>query len=135
MIGLVIASHGRLAEEFVATARQIIGDLTHVVACSVEPGASPESLRQKLADAVKEVDEGQGVVVLADLLGGTPCNQSLSLCQQARLEVVTGVNLPMVLKAASLRQTVSSPAALADQLAQYGQRNIACVTERLRAAV
>lgn len=132
MIGLVIASHGHLAEEFVATARQIVGDLTQIASCSVEPGASPESLRQKLADAVRSVDEGQGVVVLADLLGGTPCNQSLSLCQQSRLEVVTGVNLPMVLKAASLRQTVGSAAALADQLAQYGQRNIACVTERLR---
>ncbi|MFZ5444882.1 MAG: PTS sugar transporter subunit IIA [Myxococcota bacterium] len=132
MIGLVIASHGHLAEEFVATARQIVGELTQIASCSVEPGASPESLRQRLADAVRSVDEGQGVVVLADLLGGTPCNQSLSLCQQSRLEVVTGVNLPMVLKAASLRQTVGSAAALADQLAQYGQRNIACVTERLR---
>lgn len=132
MVGLVIASHGHLAEEFVATARQIVGELDHVVTCSVEPGASPEQLRARLKEAVGEVDQGDGVVVLADLLGGTPCNQSLSLCQQARLEIVTGVNLPMVLKANSLRRTVGTAAELADQLTAYGQKNIACVTGRLR---
>lgn len=132
MVGLVIASHGHLAEEFVATARQIVGELDNVVTCSVEPGASPEQLRERLKEAVGEVEQGDGVVVLADLLGGTPCNQSLSLCQQAHLEIVTGVNLPMVLKANSLRRTVGTAAELADQLTAYGQKNIACVTGRLR---
>jgi PTS system mannose-specific IIA component len=133
MIGIVVASHGQLAAEFVSTARQIVGDFPQVATCSVLPGTSPEALKAELMRAVQSVDDGQGVLVLADLIGGSPCMQSLSLCTQRSLEVVTGVNLPMLLKAASLRLTGVPLQELAVQLAQYGQKNITCASDALRA--
>lgn len=135
MVGLVIASHGHLAEELLSTAAQIVGPLSKVATCSVAPGASADDVKQQIRDAVKAVDEGDGVIVFADLIGGSPCTQSLSLCQQASLEVITGVNLPMLLKANTLRAAAPKPslADLAHQLASYGQRNITCATDVLRA--
>ncbi|MBL8911170.1 MAG: PTS mannose transporter subunit IID [Archangium sp.] len=134
MIGLVIASHGRLGEELLATAREIVGELPAAVSCSVAPGTSADELRSTIRAAVQAVDQGDGVIVFADLVGGSPCTQSLMLCQQARLEVVTGFNLPMVLKANSLRGTRRPLAELACELASYGQRAITCPTEQLRRA-
>jgi PTS system mannose-specific IIA component len=132
MVGLVVASHGHLADELVATARQIVGDVENIATLSVEPHSSPEEIRARIKEAVKSVDDGEGVLVFADLIGGTPCTQSLSLCQLARIEVVTGVNLPMLLKANSLRGQVPL-LELAHQLAQYGQKNITCASDLLRA--
>lgn len=133
MVGLVIASHGRLAEELASTARQIVGELEGLATCSVEPGASPDDIKRHIKDAVKAVDQGEGVIVFADLVGGSPCMQSLSLCQQVRIEVITGVNLPMLLKANTLRRTSQSLSELAHQLTHYGQRNITCATDAVRA--
>jgi PTS system mannose-specific IIA component len=132
MVGLVVATHGHLAEEMVATAEQIVGKLSAVATCSIAPGASPEDIRARMREAVDEVETGEGVIVLADLVGGTPCNQSLSLCQECQLEVLTGVNLPMLLKANSLRNEGLPLTDLARALTQYGQKNIVCITERLR---
>lgn len=134
MIGIVIAAHGHLAEELIATARQIVGELPFVAACSVDAGASPDSYQGQIRAAVKSVDDGQGVIVFADLVGGSPCTQSLSLCQQANLEVITGVNLPMLLKANTLRLgELGSLQEFASQLTAYGQRTITCATDKLRA--
>ena len=135
MVGIVVASHGRLAEELISTARQIVGEFPNCVSCSVDTSASLDEIRSQLKNAVKAVDDGSGVIVFADLIGGSPCTQSLSLCRQNRMEVVTGVNLPMLLKANSLR-AVQPPASLevmAHDLAQYGQKNITCATDLLRA--
>ena len=135
MVGLVVASHGRLAEELISTARQIVGELSNCVSCSVDTGASLDEIRLQLKNAVKAVDDGSGVIVFADLIGGSPCTQSLSLCRQNRMEVLTGVNLPMLLKANSLRavQPSASLEVMAHDLAQYGQKNITCATDLLRA--
>src|SRR3954471_19332023 len=103
MVGLVIATHGRLGEELVATAEQIVGKLPAVATCAIQPGASPAEIRAQMSDAVKSVDSGDGVVIMADLFGGTPCKESLMLCRQNRIEVLAGINLPMLLKASSLR--------------------------------
>src|SRR5438309_1982501 len=84
-----------------ATAAQIVGPLAQVSTCSVEPGASAEEIRDQVHEAVQRVDRGDGVVVLADLYGGSPCTASVSLCQTSNLEVVTGINLPMLLKAST----------------------------------
>ncbi len=135
MIGLVVAAHGHLAKELVHTAEQIVGKLSNIESVSIEPGASPEEIREKLRSAVHRTDDGSGVIVLADLFGGTPCNQSLMLFSQSQsqLEVLTGVNLPMLLKAESMR--TSSDLRLVDMalgLAQYGQKNITCATAMLR---
>lgn len=136
MIGIVIAAHGHLAEELVSTARQIVGELPLVATCSVDAGASPESYQGQIRAAVKSVDQGQGVLVFADLVGGSPCTQSLSLCQQANLEVITGVNLPMLLKANTLRLApISSLLDFAAQLTSFGQRTITCATEKFRARI
>ncbi|MGA9522218.1 MAG: PTS sugar transporter subunit IIA [Myxococcaceae bacterium] len=135
MIGLVVAAHGHLANELVHTAEQIVGKLSNIESVSIEPGAAPEEIQEKLRAAVRRMDDGNGVIVLADLFGGTPCNQSLMLCTQtqSQLEVITGVNLPMLLKAQSLR--ADSDMRLTDMamgLAQYGQKNITCATALLR---
>lgn len=134
MIGLVIASHGRLAEELVSTARQIVGEVLQVATFSVEPGASAEEIRRRIHEAVTAVDTGEGVIVFADLIGGSPCTQSLSLCQQDAIEVLTGVNLPMLLKANAMRATQPAPSLndLAHQLTAYGQRNITCASDAVR---
>lgn len=136
MVGIVIATHGHLAEELCATARQIVGELSAVATCSVDQGASPEAYQAQIRAAVKSVDQGEGVIVFADLVGGSPCTQSLSLCQQAQLEVITGVNLPMLLKANTLRSGFTgSLAELASQLCTFGQRTITCATEKFRARI
>jgi len=132
MVGLVVAAHGHLADELVHTAEQIVGQLPSVRTCSIEPGASAESIGSTMLQAVSQLDDGQGVIVLADLLGGTPCNQSLSLCAAHKLEVVAGVNLPMLLKANSLRKEPMPLEDLAVALTQYGQRNIACASALMR---
>jgi mannose PTS system EIIA component len=134
MVGLVVATHGRLAAEMISTAEQIVGKLSSVVACSVEPGSSPENIREQVRDAICSVDSGDGVLVLADLFGGTPCNQSLMLCPQRSLEVLTGVNLPMLLKASSLRQEKMPLSDMASALAQYAQKNITCASAMVRDA-
>ncbi len=134
MVGLVVAAHGHLADELVHTAEQIVGSVPAVRTCSIEPGASPEDIRRALREAVSSLECGDGVVVLADLFGGTPCTQSLLLCGQCKLEVVTGVNLPMVLKANSLREEPMPLPDLAQALARYGQKNITCATALVRGA-
>lgn len=135
MIGLVIASHGQLAQALASTAAAIVGPLPALVTRSVEPQASAAELRAQLAAAVAEVDEGDGVVLLTDLIGGSPCSQSLALCTRADLEVVTGVNLPMLLKANALRSLAQPPAVhdFALQLVAHGQRSVTCASEAIRA--
>ncbi|MCI0670828.1 MAG: PTS sugar transporter subunit IIA [Myxococcaceae bacterium] len=134
MVGLVVASHGRLAEELVATAEQIVGKLPSVATCSIEPGSPPEAIRERVRVAVESVEEGDGVIVLADLFGGTPCKESLMLCQRRSLEVLAGVNLPMLLKANSLRSEAMALPDMAEALANHAQRNITCASALLRHA-
>ncbi|MCP3102196.1 PTS sugar transporter subunit IIA [Myxococcus sp. K15C18031901] len=134
MVGLVVASHGRLAEELVSTAEQIVGKLPAVATCNIEPGTPVEDLRAKMKQAVSRVDDGEGVIILADLFGGTPCKESLMMCQRMNLEVLAGVNLPMLLKANSLRSESLTLPEMANQLASYGQRNITCASALLREA-
>lgn len=132
MVGLVIATHGRLAEELVSTAKQIVGELPNTATCSVEPNASPQEIKDRVCAAVEAVQQGDGVIVFADLCGGSPCTHSLSLCTKQKVEVLTGVNLPMLLKASSLRGQLSNLPELAQQLISYGQKNITCASAKLR---
>ena len=132
MVGLVVATHGQLGCELIATAEQIVGKVSAVTAVSIQPGASPADIHDQMEKAVSSVDSGDGVIILADLFGGTPCNQSLMLLRDHDLEVVTGVNLPMLLKANSLRGETQPLTDLAISLAQYGQKNITCASSMLR---
>lgn len=87
-----------------------------------------------MKQAIARVDEGAGVIILADLFGGTPCKESLMMCQRMNVEVLAGVNLPMLLKANSLRSEQLSLPEMANQLASHGQRNITCASALLREA-
>jgi len=99
MIGLVIATHARLGEEFIHAAEMILGPTGHVRAVSIGLGDSVESIRERIEGAIHHVGgDGEGVIIMTDMFGGTPSNISLSFLDQERVEVLTGVNLPMVLK-------------------------------------
>lgn len=130
MIGIIVAAHGSLATELVATAELIMGPLPRVAGCNVSPALSPEAMEGELSRVISELDKGDGVLVLADLLGGTPCTRSLALCQRAHLEVLTGVSLPMLLKACSLRNS-RSLRELAQHVVESGRGSIRWVTEAL----
>ena len=132
MVGLVVAAHGRLAEELISTASGIVGSLSQVATLSVEPGTSPEEIRERVRRAVAATDTGEGVLVLADLFGGTPCKECLMLCGQRQIEVLAGVNLPILLKANSLRASGQPLPELAHTLALYGQKTITCASDLIR---
>lgn len=131
MVGLVVATHGRLAEELLATAEGIVGRLEQCEPVSIHAGSSMEDARTRLADAVKRVDSGDGVLVLTDMFGGTPANLALTFLDD-KLEVVTGVNLPMVVKLATARAENLSLQAAAELVTGYGQKNITLASELLR---
>jgi len=103
MIGLVVVTHGRLAEEFLSAAEHVVGPQERVKAVSIGPDDDMEKRRQDILDAAKEVDEGEGVVILTDMFGGTPSNLAIAVMEKANAEVVAGVNLPMLIKLASVR--------------------------------
>ncbi len=103
MIGLVVVSHGRLAEEFLSAAEHVVGPQEAVKAVSIGPDDDMEKRRQDILDAAKEVDTGDGVIILTDMFGGTPSNLAISVMEKANAEVVAGVNLPMLIKLASVR--------------------------------
>jgi PTS system mannose-specific IIA component len=130
MIGVVVAAHGHLAEELIRTAEAVVGRLDQTVPVSVV--SSAPDVKGLLADAIRKVDTGDGVLVLADLLGGSPCNICLSMADGKQVEVVTGVNLPMLLKLVSLRSNGKTVALVAHELAEAGQRSIVDATEMLR---
>ena len=105
MIGMVLVTHGRLAAEFVATLEHIVGPQRNIAAVCIGPEDDMEKRRQDILRTAGEVDTGEGVVVLTDMFGGTPSNLAISIMDKARIEVIAGINLPMLIKLASLRQT------------------------------
>jgi PTS system mannose-specific IIA component len=131
MVGLVVATHGRLAEELIATAVGIVGQIEQARAISVGADASMEDARARLGEAIEAVDSGDGVLVLTDMFGGTPANLALTFLDD-KIEVVTGVNLPMLVKLATARVEGMSPAAAAELVTAYGQKNITLASELLR---
>jgi PTS system mannose-specific IIA component len=134
MVGLVVATHGGLAQELLRTAEGIVGPLVQCEAVSVAAGVSMEDARARLGEAVKRVDTGEGVLVLTDMFGGTPANLALTFLDE-KLEVVTGVNLPMILKLASARGENVTLRAAAELVTGYGQKNITLASELLRSRV
>jgi mannose PTS system EIIA component len=105
MIGLVLVTHGRLATEFVAALEHVVGPQRNVGAVCIGPEDDMEQRRAEILEAARAVDEGQGVVVLTDMFGGTPSNLAISIMDKAKVEVIAGVNLPMLIKLASVRST------------------------------
>jgi len=130
MIGIVMVTHGELGTELLRTAQEIVGKFLSVEAVSVQASEQIEKARKKIEAALHRVNDGSGVLILTDLFGGTPSNLVLSYLEAGRLEVVTGVNLPMLMKLSSLREE-RDLRSLADNLAKYGQRNILVASEFL----
>ena len=131
MIGLVLVTHGRLAEEFVFATEHVVGKQKDMRAVCIGPEDDMEKRRQDILDSVSKVDEGDGVVVLTDMFGGTPSNLAISIIDKARVEVIAGVNLPMLIKLASLRQCETLSNAVAR--AQEAGRKYIAVASRLLA--
>ncbi|MCK9991903.1 MAG: mannose PTS system EIIA component [Alphaproteobacteria bacterium] len=107
MIGLVVVTHGRLAEEFIAAMEHVVGPQAQTRAVCIAPDDDMELRRADIVAAVEAVDKGNGVIVLTDMFGGTPSNLAISILKQANVEVLAGINLPMLIKLASVR--VSCP--------------------------
>src|ERR1700747_1326192 len=100
MIGMVLVTHGRLAAEFIAALEHVVGPQTHVAAVCIGPEDDMEQRRQDILDCVRAVDSGDGVVLLTDMFGGTPSNLAISVMDRAKIEVIAGINLPMLIKLA-----------------------------------
>jgi PTS system mannose-specific IIA component len=103
MIGLVIVTHGGLAQEFLAALEHVHGPQEQVIAISIGPNDDMETRRSEIVDAVNQVDTGKGAILLTDMFGGTPSNLAITVMEQAKVEVIAGVNLPMLIKLASIR--------------------------------
>ena len=105
-IGGVIVSHGNLANELLAAAQTVVGELHHIAAVSIDWNDDVESAKDEIAKAIKKVSQGSGVIILTDMFGGTPTNISAMFIAVGQVEIVTGVNLPMVIKLASQNKEI-----------------------------
>ena len=130
MIGVVVVAHYRLGEELLQALRLIVPEARGFAAVSVEPKQSVEEMRAAISEAIDRVEQGSGVLILTDMFGGTPSNIALSFLGEKRVEVVTGVNLPMLIKLATLRKPQPLEE-LAAFIKGYGQRNISLASELL----
>jgi len=134
-IGVVVVTHCRLGEELIAAAQLVLGeDLKQFQAVSIDPQKGSEDIREKIIAAIRKVDGGRGILILTDMYGGTPSNISLSFLEENRIEVITGVNLPMLLKLATYQDDIHLEE-LALFITQYGQRNINVASEVLKKRV
>ena len=114
MIGMVLVTHGKLAEEFVAATEHVVGPQANVRTVCIGPDDDMEQRRNDVLRAVDEVDDGAGVILLTDMFGGTPSNLAISVMDRANVEVIAGMNLPMLIKLASVRESESLAAAVSN---------------------
>lgn len=133
MIGIVVAAHGNLGGELIRTAEDVIGKIEHCVAVDLHDLANAT---ERFSAAVHAVDDGDGILILTDMFGGTPANLGLAMLSAGRVEVLTGVNLPMLLKLATHRKGDGEGAAstlheTARLIKYYGQKNISVASEFL----
>ncbi len=123
MIGFLVVTHGRLGAELINTAEFILGSIENSTSISIDGRGSPDSMMADIEKAIKSLDKGQGVVILTDMFGGTPSNLSLSFLEEDKVEVLTGVNLPMIIKLAQSRDKLGI-SELAQQIGEYGRKSI-----------
>ena len=129
MIGMVLVTHGRLAMEFRAALEHVVGPQTQIATIAIGADDDMEQRREDIMRAVREVDAGKGVVLLTDMFGGTPSNLAISVMDVARVEVVAGVNLPMLIKLATVRD--SQPLEVAVLQAQDAGRKYITVASKV----
>lgn len=131
MVGVVLVTHPNLGEEFIRSAEMICGKMPRVLTVSIDTRKEVEELRRGIAEAIKKVDDGDGVLILTDMFGGTPSNMSLAFLQEDRVEVLTGLNLPMMIKLSNCREGRSLKE-LARMVKEAGQKNINLASEILQ---
>jgi mannose PTS system EIIA component len=131
MVGVVLVTHPHLGEEFVRSAEMICGKMVRVLPVSIDTRKEVEELRRGIAEAVKKVDDGDGVLILTDMFGGTPSNMSLAFLQEGKVEVLSGLNLPMMIKLSNCREGRSLNE-LAKLVKDAGQKNINLASEILQ---
>ncbi len=130
MIGVLITTHGNLGNELIHAAEMIKGPLKDVMHVCVEQNKSVEEAKKEISSAIKKLDKGKGVLILTDLFGGTPSNISLSFMKEGKVEVVTGVNLPMLLKLSDVKAETTLNE-FATFIKDYGKKNISLASEIL----
>ena len=131
MIGLVLVTHGRLAEQFVTAMEHVVGKQERVASICIEADEDMESRRGDIARAIAEVDDGNGVILLTDLFGGTPSNLAISLMDAGRIEVIAGINLPMLIRLGGARKAMKVVDAVA-AARDAGRKYITVASEMLR---
>lgn len=107
MIGMILVTHGRLADEFVNAMEHVVGEQAAVVTVCIGPNDDMEARRAEIRRAINEVNSGDGAIVLTDLFGGTPSNLAISLMETGKVEVIAGINLPMLIRLAGARKAMS----------------------------
>jgi PTS system mannose-specific IIA component len=132
MIGIVVVAHFNLSREMVAATELIVGKQEQFAYVDIFPDEEVDKIKKKLTEALKAADSGEGAIILTDMFGGTPSNISLSFLQEGKVEVVTGTNLPMLIKLVTYRQG-RSLSELASFIASYGKKNIYLATDVLAA--
>ena len=132
MLGMLVVTHGRYAEELVASARTIVGEIEALEAVSMDWNDDADEATERIRTAVQRVDRGDGVVLVTDMFGGTPTNLALWMLEAGKVEIVTGVNLPMLIKFANLREKLSLHDAAASIAAQ-ARESIHMASELLEA--
>jgi len=130
MIGVLITTHGNLGSELIKATELIRGSLKGIVHVSVDQTKGVEELKKEISTSIKKLDQGQGVLILTDLFGGTPSNISLSFLKEGKVEVITGVNLPMLLKLPDIREGMQLKE-FARSIKDYGVKNISLASEIL----
>ncbi|HKL27451.1 MAG TPA: PTS sugar transporter subunit IIA [Desulfuromonadales bacterium] len=132
MVGLVIATHGKLGEELLNAVEMIIGPVRNARSIAVSRESSLEDIRREMQDAIQAAGtENQGVIIMTDMFGGTPANVGLTFLEPDKIEVLTGINLPMVLKFFNSQEGIALDE-LAGILKTYGQQSISLASEYLR---
>lgn len=130
MIGLVLVTHGQLASQFVAAMEHVVGPQEYVVSICIGPDDDMEQRRRDILEAVDQVDRDDGVILLTDMFGGTPSNLAISIMDKAKVEVIAGINLPMLIKLASVREQMSLSEAV-DKAQESGRKYISVASKVL----
>ena len=130
MIGMVLVTHGNLATEFLVAMQHVVGRQQQVATICIGPNDDMEARRREIGEAVEQVDGGQGAIVLTDLFGGTPSNLAISLLEKGRVEVIAGVNLPMLIRLDSARRNLPIGEAVA-AAKEAGRKYISVASELL----
>jgi PTS system mannose-specific IIA component len=131
LVGIVVCAHFNLAKEIVLATELITGKQDQMRYVNINPEEDMEKAKNELWHAIREVDSGEGVIIFTDMFGGTPCNLSLSFLEKGKIEVITGVNLPMLVKVALERERKKLEE-LTESITEYGQKQIYLARDIMR---